>query len=72
MRKHLVYLISNLTSNAPFNTEVKSRIGKGSGTFACLSAKVLDNKKLNIRTEAMFLCCLLCFIVPVYAILCNT
>ena len=48
----LVYLGSNFTSNASLDKEINSCIGKASGTFARLTARVWDNQKLSIRTKA--------------------
>ena len=50
--KNFVYLGSNVASNASLDTEINSRIGKASGTFARLTARVWDNQKLSIRTKA--------------------
>ena len=49
---NFVYLGSNVASNASLDKEINSRIGKASGTFARLTARVWDNQKLSIRTKA--------------------
>ncbi|MCP4267312.1 MAG: hypothetical protein GY777_17355, partial [Candidatus Brocadiaceae bacterium] len=50
--KNFIYLGSNVASNASLDKEINSRIGKASGTFARLTARVWDNQKLSIRTKA--------------------
>ena len=44
------------------DTEINFCIGKGSGTFVRLSARIWDNPKLTIRKIRIF-------IVPVFALL---
>ena len=47
--KNFVYLSSKVAYNASLDTEINCRIA---GTFASLTARVWDNKKLSIRTKS--------------------
>ena len=58
--KNFVYLGSNIASNASLDTEINCRIGKASGTFARLTARVWDNPKLSIRTKSNVYCACVC------------
>ena len=58
--KNFVYLGSSVASNASLDTEINCRIGKASGTFARLTARVWDNPKLSIRTKSNVYCACVC------------
>ena len=49
---NVVYLVSSIASNALMDTEISCPIDKGSGTFAQLSERVLNNPKLTIHTKS--------------------
>ena len=57
---NFLYLGSSFASNSSLDTEINSRIGKVSGTFAPVTARVWDNQKLSIRTKPNVYCSCVC------------